>query len=144
MLLDRPALLGALGDHVEAADLALALHARRMVWGQALDQGLNAVSKLKGEVRRRGAGELAHVLDAGLALKPVRLLELTHTARLPPAGVPPAGLMTALAVRARVTGPLRGPYGALIWTGTSSVIWSMRDCWGTETVLSSPSNQTRL
>jgi hypothetical protein len=47
----------------EARDLALALDSGRVVGGKARDQALEPVSDLKREVRYRGAGESAHVLD---------------------------------------------------------------------------------
>ena len=51
----------------QARDLALAFDARRVAGGQAGDQVRDAVAQLQREVGRRGAHQLAHVLDGHLA-----------------------------------------------------------------------------
>src|SRR5450759_409499 len=56
------------GKALQARDLALAFGARRVVLGQAGDQARDAVAQLQGEVRGGGAHQLAHVLDADLAV----------------------------------------------------------------------------
>src|SRR3954447_8797951 len=77
-LLRRAAALAAEGDLLEARDLALARHARRVLGGQATDHVPDPVADLQREVRRRGAHELAHVIDRGLAGQPFGALVLAH------------------------------------------------------------------
>jgi hypothetical protein len=102
--LDGPAALRAERDLVEARDLALALHARRVIGRQPVDQGSDAVTQVQGEVRGGGAHQLAHVVDGRLAVKAVGPLELTHLSRLSRARHPAGTSTTTVA--------LRVPYGA--------------------------------
>jgi hypothetical protein len=66
------------GDAVESPQLALALDAHGMTVGQRLDQVPDAIAEVNREVRRRGAHELAHVLDRRLSLEAIGSLEFAH------------------------------------------------------------------
>jgi hypothetical protein len=57
-----------LGQVLESADLLFALDPGEVVAWQRLDQAANSVSHLQREVRRRGAGKGADVLDRYLVL----------------------------------------------------------------------------
>src|SRR4051794_1774114 len=58
--------LAAVAQPRQPRDLALALDARGMLGRKRADELGDAVAHLQREVRRRGAGELAHVLDGDL------------------------------------------------------------------------------
>src|SRR3712207_7752078 len=51
---------------------------RSMVGRQVLDQRADAVAQVEGEVRRRGAEQLAHVLDGRLADRKSTRLNSSH------------------------------------------------------------------
>src|SRR5215203_2688334 len=69
-------------DPLQPRDLPLAFDARRIPRRQRRDQLADPVAQLKREVRRRGAHQLAHVLDghAVLGSESVRLLGFGHRA----------------------------------------------------------------
>jgi hypothetical protein len=121
VILNRPAPLGSKRQPLEAGDLERALEPGGVIVREVADQVADPVAKLQGEVRRGGTAQLADVLDGRLAPIALGQLELAHAVSL--------------------SGP---HYGAFACTGISSVIWSMRACWRTEIVLSSPRIQTRL
>ena len=153
MLLDRPALLGAERELVQPRDLALALAPGGVVRREAGDQRPDPVAELKREVRRRGAHQLAHVLDGRLAAAAVWALVLAQESARLPRALPARGAVARRARRPRphslVIGTymprsLHAGYGAFGCTGTSSVSWSTWACCGTEIALSSPMIQARL
>src|SRR3954465_4993862 len=78
--LDEAAVLAAVRELGQAADLALALDPGGVVGRQVTDEVADAVADLEREVRRRGAHQLAHVLDGGLAVGPLDSLVLAHPA----------------------------------------------------------------
>ena len=67
-------------DPVEPSDLALALHAGRVVRRQVTHEVVDAVAQLQREVGGGGAHQLAHVLHGRLALVAVVAFELAHGA----------------------------------------------------------------
>src|SRR5919112_993925 len=72
--------LAGVAEPRQARDLALALDPRRVTLGQPLDEPRDAVADLEREVRRRGAHELAHVVDRDLVVAAAadRMLCLGH------------------------------------------------------------------
>src|SRR4051812_31206381 len=108
-----PAVLAGVAEALEPRDLALALEARRVIGRQRRDQRGDPVAQLQREVRRRGAHELAHVLDRDLVVRPraIWVLRLAHWLEL---------------VRS---------------TGVISSSASMRACVAVDMVLSSPMTQ---
>jgi hypothetical protein len=71
------------GEPLEPGDLLLAETAGRIVRLQADDQARDPVADLEGEVRRRGAHELAHVVHRDRTAQSLGLLVLGHVTRLP-------------------------------------------------------------
>src|SRR3954454_2539436 len=74
------AALADVGDALEPRDLALAFEPGGMVGLEAADEGGDAVAELQRELRRRGAHELAHVLDRDLVVggAAARVLGFAH------------------------------------------------------------------
>src|SRR3954451_15857954 len=72
--------LADVGDALEPRDRALALERGGMIGVEPADQRGDAVAKLQREVRRRGAHELAHVLDGDLVVggASARVLGFAH------------------------------------------------------------------
>ena len=64
----KAAELAGEAQRLQARDLALALDPRGVVRGQPGDQAGDAVAELQREVRRRGAHELADVVDRDLVV----------------------------------------------------------------------------
>src|SRR4051794_34504301 len=120
--------LADVGDALEPRDLALAFEPGGMVGLEAADEGGDAVAELQREVRRRGAHELAHVLDRDLVVggAAARVLGFAHFVVFVLACFDLAGADCSLAERS---------------TGT---IWrraSIRACTAVEMAASSPISQ---
>jgi hypothetical protein len=67
-------------ERVEASDLTLAFDPRGMTRRQAADQASDPLAELEREVWRRGAHELAHIVNRDLASVPqtIWMLGLAH------------------------------------------------------------------